>query len=208
MDVQLQELIDKIKKDGVASAESSAQEIISKAENKAAAIISEAENKADGIIKTAKTETQRMEKASEDAIRQAARNLIISFRDSVTKELSALIKKECDTVYKPELLVKLIPETIKAWTAKTDAEDLSILLNKKDLKDLEDGFQSALKAEISKGLELKSDNSISSGFKIGVNKGEAYYDYTDEAIAELFSSYLNPRTAAIMKSAADEGNKA
>ena len=43
MDVQLQELIDKIKKDGVASAESSAAAIIAEAEKKAAAIISDAE---------------------------------------------------------------------------------------------------------------------------------------------------------------------
>ena len=34
MDIQLQELIDKIKKDGVASAESKAQEIIAEAEKK------------------------------------------------------------------------------------------------------------------------------------------------------------------------------
>ena len=57
MDVQLQELIDKIKKDGVASAENSASEIISKAEKQAAEIISQAEDKADGIIKAAKKET-------------------------------------------------------------------------------------------------------------------------------------------------------
>ena len=37
MDVQLQELIDKIKKDGVASAEAAASDIIAQAEKKAAA---------------------------------------------------------------------------------------------------------------------------------------------------------------------------
>ena len=81
MDVQLQELIDKIKRDGVASAETAAQKIISDAEAKAATIVKEAEEKADGILKSAKAETERMEKASEDAITQAGRNLIISFRD-------------------------------------------------------------------------------------------------------------------------------
>ena len=59
MDVQLQELIDKIKKDGVASAETSAQKIIADAEKKAAAIISEAQEKADGIIKNASITARR-----------------------------------------------------------------------------------------------------------------------------------------------------
>ena len=44
MDVQLQELIDKIKKDGVASAEASSAAIIAEAEAKAAEIINSAKN--------------------------------------------------------------------------------------------------------------------------------------------------------------------
>jgi len=207
MDVQLQELIDKIKKDGVAAAEKSASEIISTAEKKAAKIVSDSELKADKIVKTAKTETERMEKASEDAIRQAGRNLIISFRDSVTAELSAIVKAETAKAYSGELLAKLIPETVKAWTAKTDAKDVSVLLSEKDLSALEKELRAALKAEIAKGLELKPDNTIAGGFRIGINKGEAYYDYSADAVADLFSAYLNPRTAAIMKSAASEGNK-
>ena len=43
MDVQLQELIDKIKKDGIANAESEAQKIIAEAEKKAQSIIADAE---------------------------------------------------------------------------------------------------------------------------------------------------------------------
>ena len=54
MDVQLQELIDKIKKDGVASAEASSAAIIAEAEKKAAAVIAEAEAKAAEIINSAK----------------------------------------------------------------------------------------------------------------------------------------------------------
>lgn len=207
MDVQLQELIDKIKKDGVATAENSASEIISDAEKKAAKIISDAELKADRIIKTARTETERMEKASEDAIRQAGRNLIISFRDSVTAELSAIVGAETAKTYSGDLLVKLIPEIVKNWTVKTEAKDISVLLSEKDLGALEKDLRAALKADIAKGLEVKPDKSITGGFRIGINHGEAYYDYSADAVADLFSAYLNPRTAAIMKSAASEGNK-
>jgi len=131
MDVQLQELIDKIKKDGVASAESSAQKIISEAEKKAASIISDAEEKADGIVKNAKAETERMEKASEEAVIQAGRNLIISFRDSVTKELSGIVQAETTKAYDKDMLKKLIPETVKSWAANPDAKDLTVLLYKR-----------------------------------------------------------------------------
>ena len=202
MDVQLQELIDKIRKDGVASATTSAQNIIAEAEKKAASIINEAEEKADSIIKNAKVETARMEKASEDAITQAGRNLIISFRDGINKELSALVGNGIAKAYDKDLLKKLIPETVKAWVASPDTKDLSVLLSSKDLKALESGLKTALKSHISKGLELKSDDSLSSGFRIGAKDGSAFYDFSAESVAELFSSYLNPKTTELMKNAA------
>lgn len=201
MDIQLQELIDKIKKDGVAAAEKSASEKIAEAEAKAAKIIADAKEEADRIVKTAKDETGRMEKASEDAIRQASRNLLLSFRDSIGKELSALVRTETEKAYSADLLSKLIPETVKAWTARSEAADVSVLLGEGDLSALESSLRSALKSEIEKGLEIKADKSINKGFRIGVEGGAAFIDLTDEAIADLFSAHLNPKVANLMKEA-------
>lgn len=202
MDIQLQELIEKIKKDGVASAESAAAKIIADAEKKAASIVSDAEAKADSIIKTAKAETERMEKASEDAIAQAGRNLIISFRDGINKELSALVNAETEKAMDNDLLKKIIPDAVKAWAANNEATDISILLPAKDVKALESGLKTALKGKISKGLEIKADASLSAGFRIGAKGGEAFYDFSAEEVASLFSAYLNPKTTELMKKAA------
>ncbi|MBE6349152.1 MAG: V-type ATP synthase subunit E [Spirochaetaceae bacterium] len=202
MDFQLQDLIDQIKKDGVTSAENTASQIIADAEKKAAVIISEAESKASSIVKSATVETERLEKASVDAIRQAGRNLLISFRDGITAELSALVKRETEKVYDASLLKELIPETVKNWAKNTDVGSLSVLLSETNLKNLESAFQSALKAEIAKGLEIKSDDSLTNGFRIGMKDGSAYYDFSADSLAELFSAYLNPKTAAILKESA------
>ncbi len=201
MDVQLQDLIEKIKKDGVEAADKSASEKIAQARAEAEKIIANAKEEADKIIKAAKDETTRMEKASEDAIRQAGRNLILSFRESVEKELSAIMTAETAKSYSPKLLENLIPETVKAWTKNTDAGDVSVLLNEKDLKELEQNLGAALKDKIGEGLTLKADNSIENGFRIGVKDGAAYYDFSAEAVADLFSAYLNPKVASIMKEA-------
>jgi V/A-type H+-transporting ATPase subunit E len=202
MDVQLQELIDKIRKDGVASATASAQNIIDEAQKKAASIISEAEAKADNIIKNAKAETERMEKASEDAISQAGRNLIISFRDGINKELSAIVSSETEKAYDKDMLKKLIPEAVKAWVATPDSDDLTVLLSSKDLKALQLSLKTALKTKISKGLELKADDSLTGGFRIGSKGGSAFYDFSAEEVANLFSAYLNPKVTELMKKAA------
>lgn len=201
MDEQIQELIDKIKKDGVAAAEKSASEKIAEAEAKAAKIIADAKEEADRIIKAAKDETARMEKASEDSIRQASRNLVLAFRDGVMKEVSALVSADVDKAYDADLLSKLIPEAVKAWTSKSDASDVSVLLSEADLSALETSLKASLKAEIEKGLTLKVDKSINKGFRIGIENGAAFIDVSDEAVAELFGAYLNPKVASLMKEA-------
>lgn len=204
MDIQLQELIDKIKKDGVASAEAQAAEIVKAAEEKAKSIADEAEKKSNDMIKNAKAEIARLEKASEDALSQASRNMLLTFRESLVQELDRLIKDETEKAYSQETLKKLVPETVKAWSRNADASELSVLLSEKDLKNLEAELKGALKAEIAEGLEIKSDKSVSGGFRIGIQNGAAYYDYSAESVADLFSAYLNPRVASIMKKAVKE----
>ena len=67
-------------------------------------------------------------------------------------------------------------------------------------------MKAGLKEEISKGLEIKTDKTLANGFRIGINNGEAYYDYSAESVADLFAAYLNPRVAAIMKNSAKGSN--
>ncbi len=202
MDVQLQELIDKIKKDGVATAEAEAAKKIAEAEKKAESIVADAQAKAGEIIKNAKAETERMQKASDEAIVQAGRNMLLSFKDSLVAELDGLIQAETAKAETKDVLAKLIPETVKAWAKNSEASELSVLLGEKDLKALESSLTAELKSEISKGLEIKLDKTLTAGFRIGVKNGAAFYDYSAESLAEMFASYLNPKVAALMKEAA------
>ena len=204
MDVQLQELIDKIKKDGVTAAEKEAAKIIADANKKADSIIKDAETKAEQIKKDAKAETERMQKASDEAIVQAGRNMLLSFKDSLVQELDGLIQAETAKSLSKDTLKKLVPETVKLWAKNADASELSVLLSDKDLKALESSLTTALKTEIKKGLEIKPDKTLTAGFRIGVKNGAAFYDYSAESLAEMFAAYLNPKVAGLMKVAAKD----
>lgn len=211
MDVQLQELIDKIKKDGVAVSESEAQNIIADAEKKAVSIVAEAEEKAKSIVKSAHAETERLEKASIDAISQASRNLLLAFKDGVIARLNAFVKTSIEKEYSSDLLKKIIPETVKLWAQAKDTDSLAVLLSETSRADLEGAFNSLFKAELAKGMEIKADSTLSGGFRIGTKDGTAYYDFSSDAIADLFCAYLNPRTAKIFEEAtksSGEGSKA
>jgi V/A-type H+-transporting ATPase subunit E len=202
MDVQVQSLIDKIKKDGITSAEQQAAEIVTKAQNDAERLVNDAEAQAADMLKTAKAECERMEKSSNDAVKQAARNVLLSFQDAMNAQLAAIVKTETARAFSPDLLKALVPETVRAWAAKPDAEDLSVLLAPRDLAALESGLMAALQSVLAHGVSLKADKDITGGFRIGTKDGAAFYDFSGESVAALFAAYLNPKVAAIMKAAA------
>lgn len=204
MEIQLQELIDKIKKDGVEVAENEAEAILEKAKAEAEQIVADAKAQADKIMLNAKTENERMVKSSEDAIRQAGRNLLISFRESVARELHAVTSEKVSAAYASDAFVDLIIKVVEAWAEKPD-EELSVVLNRADLESLEEALLSGLKSKMLSGVTLKANDNFDGGFRIAVNEGKAYYDYSTEAVVEMLSSYLSPRVTELLKEAENNG---
>ena len=201
MEIQLQDLIDQIKKDGVASAEAEAESIVEAAKAEAAKIISDAKEQAEKMVLNAKAENDRMVKSSEDAIRQAGRNLLISFRESVARELKAIVGGNVTAVYSSETFVQLIVKAVEGWAGKPDSEDITVLLNSADLKSLEESVLAELNAKMIKGVTLKASDNFDGGFRVAVKDGGAYYDYSAEAVVDMLSNYLSPRVTALLKEA-------
>ncbi len=201
MEVQLQELIDQIKKDGVEAAETEAEAILKSAKEKAEQIISDAQAQADKILLNAQAENDRMVKSSEDAIRQAGRNLLISFRESVTRELNAIVGENVTAVYSSEAFAGLIISIVENWANKPDAEDITVILNTQDLGKLEETLLAALKEKMLKGITLKANDNFDGGFRIAVRGGSAYYDYSAEAVVDMLSNYLSPKVTELLKEA-------
>jgi len=205
MEIQLQELIDQIKKDGVEVAENEASSILESAKAQAEKIVADAKAEADKILLNAKNENDRMVKSGEEALRQAGRNLLISFRESVAKEVSAIVGDGVAAVYSSDALESLIIKAVEAWASNPEAEDLSVVLNSEDLKKLEETMVSKLKGKMQNEITLRANDSFNKGFRIAVNDGKVYYDYSGEAVVEMLSTYLSPKVTALLKEAENNG---
>lgn len=201
MEVQLRELIDQIKRDGVATAEEEAKAIINTAQANAKKIIADAQAKAEKILNDTENKTERMTKSSEEAIRQAGRNLLISFRKSVSDELKAIIEKNVSAVYSSDEFAQIIADAVGAFTKNPDVEDISLILNVKDLNRLEESALAALKEKMLKGVTLSANDNFDGGFRIAVNNASAYYDYSKEAVVDMLSNYLTPKVTELLKEA-------
>ncbi len=200
MEIQLQDLIEQIKKDGVEAAEAQASSILDNAKAEADRIIANAKAEAEKMIAKAKEENERTVKASEEAIRQAGRNLLISFRESITKELDSVIGEKVADSYSSKTLSELIVKVVETWSRSSDG-DISVLLNEKDSADMTASLLSALKERVKNGVTVKTSDDFDGGFRISVDNGRAYYDYSAEAVTEMLSSYLNPKVSSLMKEA-------
>ena len=201
MEIQLQELIEQIKKDGVVAAEAEAASILAAAKAEAEKIVADAQQQAAKYISDAKAENERMVKSSEDAIRQAGRNLLISFRESVARELTAIVSENVNAAYSSEALAQLVVRVVENWAKNPNAEDIAVILNAEDLKALEASVLAGLKEKMLQGVTLKANDNFDAGFRIAVNNGTAYYDYSAEAVVDMMSGYLSPKVTQLLKEA-------
>jgi V/A-type H+-transporting ATPase subunit E len=204
MEIQVQELIDKIKKDGIVSASEEANRLKSQAESDAKRIVESAKREAEGIIAKAKADAERFEKAGTAALEQASRNLVLAFKGEIEALLGKIIAAKVGSSYGDDTLKAIIPDLVKNWASK-GADSLDLILSEDNLAKLRSYFNDQLASEINKGVELKSDRNLGAGFHIASKDGAAYYDFSAESVAELLSAYLNPRLTEILKTSA-KGN--
>ena len=201
MEIQLKELIEQIKKDGVSAAEAQAEAILTSARAEAEKIVADAQAKAEKIVADAKSLNAKTVKSGEDALRQAGRNLLISFRESVARQLNVILKNNVDAAYSGDALSALIINTVQLWAQKPETDDISVILNSADLERLQEALLSELKAKMLEGVTLKANDNFDGGFRIAVSNGSVYYDYSVEAVTDMLANYLSPAVTALLKEA-------
>ncbi|MBU0878039.1 MAG: hypothetical protein KKD55_00325 [Candidatus Omnitrophica bacterium] len=200
MEVKLESLIEKIKKEGVEEAMRAVQEIAKEAQDKAQEIINEAQAQAGKIIDEAKKEADKLEYNSELAIKQAGRDLILRLREEISRLFSNVLKRSLTHTLTPQFLGELVVKIIDQWLPQREAQTIEIIVNDKDKQKLEELILSQLKKEAGDRLEIKINNNIDCGFRIGIKGEDVYYDFTDESILESLKEFLNPTVSALLDS--------
>lgn len=198
MEMDLKGIIEKIKEEGVSEAEKKAADIISAAEIKAKSIVKEAEEKKDKILKKANEEADKLRKNADESVRQAARDTLLALKSSLTELFDTVIKEEVSEELNPDILKETIISLVDKF-GKSEKTSLEILLNEKDKNDLEKTLFARFKDRIKTEVILKVSPSIEKGFRIGEKGSNSYYDVTDEAVAEAFKTFLNPRISKIIE---------
>jgi V/A-type H+/Na+-transporting ATPase subunit E len=190
MDIKLDNLIEKIKKDGIEEAEIMRQDALDKAKQEAGGIIDCAKKEAEDIIRKAKDDADKLKRNTENSLKQAARDLVLSLRQEIEVLLSSLLKKQIDKELDAKCVGELIVAVVNKWSPKENVS-LEVLVSAKEQKKISDFVLAALKAQAKDKIEIKAAKSIDKGFMIGIKGDNISYDFTDESILESLKAFLN-----------------
>jgi V/A-type H+-transporting ATPase subunit E len=201
MEIQLQELLDKIKREGVDTARAESERLLAEAQETRTSLLGEAEREARAIVDKARADAALAEESGKAALAQASRDLLLAVRDSLQGLLDSLIRVETAAAFGPDVLAEALPAVLKSLAAG-GTEDLAVLLPPAVLKKLDDRFTARLAAELKKGVQLRPAPDLEAGFRVVEKDGAAYFDFSADTIAALLARRLNARLAEILKTAA------
>jgi V/A-type H+-transporting ATPase subunit E len=201
MDTQLQELIETIKAEGVQSAEKQAEQIVSAAEAKAREITENARKQAASIVEEARSDRARQEAAGREAVKQAARDIVLSVQAQLTAIFREVIEGATGETMDEAVLEQAVVAVVGAWAEGND-QPIDVLLSEGDLKRLESSLRNKLAEKLASGTEIKGSHAVKGGFRIASRDGGVYYDFTTDAVAAAISTYLAPHLAETVREAA------
>jgi len=181
MEMELKNIIEKIKAEGVEEADKQASTITEEAEKKAKKIIEDAEAKKTKLLKEAKKESEKLKANGEEALRQASRDVLLVLRERIVELFNKITEKEVGNELSPDVLAQMIVKAVEDLR-KTGDVNVEVLLSEKDKDNVEKKVFSTLKKEAAEGLTLKVSPRVEKGFLIGEKDAQLYYDVTDGAL--------------------------
>jgi V/A-type H+-transporting ATPase subunit E len=201
MELQIQELVDSIKRDGIAEAEKRAAEIVSEAKEKADELVRNGAKEAEKLIEDAKKEVAVLRQSGKASVEQAGRDVILSLKKSINTHFERLLEFETAKTLSGKDLVSLIVNMVKSGLA--NPAEVAVEIPQSDVKKLTDSLAAELAKEMKEGLVIRPVSSVDVGFKLASKDGSNYYDFSAEEITRMLSPFLNTTVQEILSSSSD-----
>ena len=181
MELQIQDLVSSIRKDGIDAANAEAEAIISEAKKKAEMIIADAKAEAKNIQETSEKEINILKESAALSAEQAKRDAMLAFKNEVQAEFEKILSAKIKNNLSDAALGKLI----QAVVADEDVQNYSV-----EVAEVSDSLKAELAEEIKNGLEIKPTKSVRAGFRLAAKDGSGYFDCSDEEIMQMLMSYF------------------
>jgi V/A-type H+-transporting ATPase subunit E len=181
MELQIQDLVSSIRKEGIDAANAEAEAIIAEAKKKAESIVSDAKADAANIKSTAEKEINTMKENALISAEQARRDAVLSFKAEIKKEFEKILSSDVKKTLNAEFLGSLIKAALNGENAGEYAVET---------EDVCDALKAQLAQEIRQGLEIRPTKGVGAGFRLASKDNSGYFDCSDEEITQMLMPYL------------------
>lgn len=198
MELQIQDLVESIKRDGIAEAEKRAAEIVAEAKRKADEIVRNGAKEAEKLTDDAKKEVAVLKQSGKAAVEQAGRDVILSLKKSINTHFDRLLEANVSKALAGKDLVSLIVSVVKSGMVNPDGTTIEVPQNHVD--QLTESLRGQLAQELKDGLEIKPVSSVDVGFRLATTDGSSYYDFSADEITRMLAPFLNTTVQNILSS--------
>jgi len=190
MDTKIQELTDKIYKEGVEKGNEEAKKILAVAKEKEESTIREAEDKAAQIIAEAEKKASELKKNTEAELRLFASQAVEALKSEVTNLVTDKIVT--DNIKAATADVTFIQKTILE-TAKEWVKNENVTIQAAEAKALKDYFESNAKDLLDKGLKIEQVNGKKTSFTLAPANGAYKISFGEDEFIAYFKEFLRPQ---------------
>ena len=181
MELQIQDLVSSIKKDGIDSANQEAAAILADARKQADAIVADAKAEADKLRGDAKAEIEVFKNSAQLDAQQAKRDAVLAFRQEIQREYEKLLAADVGKALDQQALVKLIQAAVQG-------EDVAAYTV--EVGQVTDGLRQELAQELKTGLEIRPSKKVGAGFRLAAKDGSGYFDCSEQEIADMLMPFF------------------
>ncbi|AKJ64530.1 hypothetical protein [Kiritimatiella glycovorans] len=196
---ELQQLIDRIRSEGVEKADREAEERLERARREAEETVGEARSKAEQIISDARREAAQYEQRSRQSLRQAARDLLLTVGGGVEHVVRTVLRERVGAGFDEEVMADMLRRI-----AESGDQPLEVYLNEDDRERLSRHLAADAWAKVREGVELRTDHELLKGFRVSARDGDVRRDFTETEIVESLSAFLRPHLQELVNEAVKE----
>ena len=195
MENKIQELTDKIYREGVEKGNEEAQRLVSNAREEAAKILEEARKEAEGIVASARKSAAEIAENTQSEIKLFAGQAVNALKTEIASLLTNQVVSDAvkGFVADKDYLNKFIVSLATQWVA-----DEAIVISTSDAEGLKKFFAANAKATLDKGVKIEQVNGNKTLFSISPADGSYKVNFGVEEFENYFKDFLRPQLVEML----------
>ena len=210
----VEELIRRLRDEGVAEGQGKAEELLDEARRRASEMLDLARQEAENVRQEAQREAKRTQTAGEEAVRLAVRDAILTLKSEITEQFAGRVRQlVAENLSDEGFLRQVILEVVRRATPDEATGPCEILLPsevvgveelRRKPEEVKEGTLSHFVLTLAgdmlrQGVTFGSSLNSAPGVRVQLAKQDVQIDLTDQAITELLLKHLLPRFRALME---------